>query len=104
MEKKLNTVLEYEFQDGDKAEMTLTFYKLYQLKSKRKDLYERYTQLMAKKSNDDLEMVEILYTAYACAHIDNLDSIMSEEEFMIKCGSDRRGINQILAQLIYPKK
>ena len=36
MEKKLNTTWEFEFCDGTTTELTLTFYKLYQLKAKNK--------------------------------------------------------------------
>lgn len=104
MEKNLNTNITYEFFDGDTVEMTLSFYKLYQLRAKRPRLYERYSKTMAKKENDDLDLIVILYTAYACANLDNLDNLMTEEEFMIKCGSDRRTANNIATQLLYPKK
>lgn len=105
MDKKINTTIDFEFYDGTTAKMTLTFYALYQLKSKNKSLYERYTQIMSsKKSTDELEMITILYTAYVCANLAEYESIMNEEEFMIKCGSDRDAVGKAVTALVRPKK
>lgn len=103
MEKKLNTTYEFEFCDGTKTELTLTYYKLYQLKAKNKTMYERYTKIMAKKQTEELEMVELLYIAYICAHL-NDEKLMTEEDFMILCGSDRMAVVNAVKGLTEPKK
>ena len=103
MEKKLNTTYEFEFCDGTKAELTLTFYKLYQLKAKHKAMYDRYMKIMSKKETEELEMIELLYIAYVCAHL-NDEKLMTEEDFMILCGSDRKAVINAVRGLTQPKK
>lgn len=104
MSKKLNTVIDFEFYDGTTAKMTLTFYALYQLKGKNKGLYDRYTKIMSTKTSDELEMITILYTAYVCANLSEFETLMTEEEFMIMCGSDREALASAIGQLLKPKK
>lgn len=108
MEKKMNTVIEYEFQDGTTTEMTLTFHKLYQLRNKNKNLYYRYNDAMnrmPKPNSEELDSITILYTAYVCAHMDeDEENLMSEVEFMIKCGSDRKEVARAARELTQPKK
>lgn len=106
MDKKLNTTYEFEFYDGTTTTLTLTFYALYQLKNKNKSLYERYLRTvnsMNKESVDELEMITMLYTAYICSHL-NDEEIMTEEEFMIKCGFDRVAIGKAVQALTQAKK
>lgn len=101
--KKMNTTIEFEFYDETKTEMTLTFYALYQLKNKNKGLYDRYSRIMTKGPADELEMITVMYAAYMCAHL-NDENLMTEEEFMIKCGSDRMAIRDAIQSLTQPKK
>ena len=104
MDKKIpNTIVEFEFCDGSKTELTLAFYKLYQLKAKNKELYKKYMENMQKSKTDEIETMEILYTAYICAHLDDED-VMSIEDFMILCGSDRIAVQEAAYNLIRPKK
>jgi hypothetical protein len=105
MEKKYNTTIDFEFCDGTTAKLTLTFYALYQLKSKNKALYNRYNNAMsasAKGGYDELEMLTILYVAYMCANMNEADC-MSEEQFIEKCGSDRVAVGNAVKQLTSPK-
>jgi hypothetical protein len=110
MDKPLNTKYVFEFQDGATAEMTLAFYALYMLRGKNKSLYERYNAAMnrmgdSKKGGyDELDTLTILYTAYLCAHIDRLDNVMTEEEFLMKCGNDRVAVGKALTDLTTAKK
>lgn len=105
MDKKMNTVIDFEFCDGSTEKITLQFYALYQLKAKDKKLYERYCAINAKpRITDELEMITILYTAYVCANLSNYESLMTEEEFMIKCGCDRKALNNAYRDMVYPKK
>lgn len=101
--EKLNTEYEFEFSNGEKTEMTLTFYKIYQLKSKNRKLYDRYNKIMIKGPEEELEAITVLYTAYVCAHLDQTD-IMNEEEFMIACGSNREAVNNAVITLTTGKK
>jgi hypothetical protein len=109
MNKPMNTKYVFEFEDGTTAEMTLAFYALYMLKSKNKSLYERYNQTMSRMGNqkpneyDELDAITILYAAYVCANLD-AENIMSEEEFMYQCGSDRMAVANAVRALTQPKK
>lgn len=110
MEKPMNTKYVFEFEDGTTCEMTLAFYALLMLKGKNKNLYDRYNKTyngMAdkKKEYDELETLVILYTAYRCANInESEENLMTEEEFVVKCGSDRRAIGRAVQRLLNPKK
>lgn len=104
METKLkNTIYEFEFCDGSKANLTLAFYKLIQLKSKHKSLYERYCKAQKQKELDELELITVLYAAYICANLDSAE-LMSEEEFAMMCGSDRIAVFTAYKELTQPKK
>lgn len=109
-DKPLNTKYIYEFEDGTTAEMTLAFYALYQLRGKNKGLYERYNAAMNRMGNqknggyDELDTITILYTAYLCANLNDIDSAMTEEEFLMKCGSDRISVARAVQHLTQPKK
>lgn len=98
-----NTCIDFKFEDGDSVKMTLAFYALYQLKTKNKSVYDKYNQVMTKGANEELDMIIVLYAAYLCANL-NEPTILSEEEFMIKCGSDRIAIKNAMEILIKPKK
>ena len=110
MDKPMNTKYVFEFEDGSTCEMTLAFYALLMLKGKKKSLYDRYNKSMntmtdKKKDYDELESLTILYTAYRCANINEPEEdLMSETEFIIKCGSDRKAIGKAMQRLINPKK
>ena len=106
MDKKMNTTIDFEYCDGSTAKLTLTFYALYQLKSKNKSLYNRYNEAIKdsqKNDYDELSMAVILYAAYVCANGDS-EGCMSEEEFLMKLGSDRIAAANAVKELINPKK
>lgn len=102
----LNTTYDFELADGNVVKMTLTFYALYQLRSKNKALYERYNRCISNTSKgnlDELDTITILYAAYVCANV-NDENLMGEEEFIMLCGSDRTAVGNALGALINPKK
>ena len=104
MNKQMNTVVEFNLCDGSTVKMTLAFYKLYQLRAKNESQYKKYNAAMNKRKDiDDLDTITILYTAYICANMEQTN-LMSEEEFMIACGSDRMEAGRALKALIQPKK
>lgn len=104
--KKLKNA-EYEFPlaDGTTVKTTITFYLLYQLKGKNRALYERYNKILQHTGKDDfdlLDMVTIVYVGYVCAHLGD-ENRMTEEEFLMICGSDITAINKAVTALIRPK-
>ena len=104
MEKKFNTTTTFYFEDGTSCEMTLYFYALYQLRSRNKPLYDKYNRIMSNLSKgnyEELDQLTVLYVAYLCA---DPDEPMTEEEFIIKCGCDRRAIGKVFKELTMPKK
>lgn len=110
MEKPMNTKYVFEFEDGTTCEMTLAFYALLILKGKNKNLYDRYNKSMngmtdKKKDYDELESLIILYTAYRCANINEPEeNLLSEKDFIIKCGSNRKAVGLAMQRLLNPKK
>ncbi len=104
MNRQMNTVVEFNLCDGSTVKMTLAFYKLYQLRAKNESQYKKYNAAMNKGKNiDDLDTITILYTAYVCANMEQ-PNLMTEEEFMIMCGSDRVETGRAVKALIQPKK
>ena len=99
---KMNTTVEFVLADGTKTDLTLTFYALYQMKAKHEGLYKRYNRIMTNGMNEELDMIAVLYAAYVCAHLHD-EAIMTEEEFMIGCGSDRRAVADAVKKLTTPK-
>lgn len=99
-----NTCIDFKFEDGDSVKMTLAFYALYQIKNVNKGLYDRYNKIMTKGASEEIEMITVLYTAYVCANIADIANCMTEEEFMIRCGSDRMAVKDAMEKLIKPKK
>lgn len=96
-----NTFLDFKFEDGETTKMTLTFYAVYQLKNKNKKVYDEYNKVMAGGVKEELDLITVLYAAYLCAHLD--EECMSFEEFLIKCGSNRRRVRETVAALQSPK-
>lgn len=104
MEKSaLATRYNFEFYDGSTCEMTLAFILLKKLSSKNKTLYDRYNKIMANGGKDEFDTLTVLYAAYVCANIDS-ENLMSEDEFIEKCGCDRWALNDALQSLTNPKK
>lgn len=107
MDKKmLNTTYDFPLADGTTVKLTLAFYHLYQLKSKHKNLYMRYNKIMQEtdgNSFDILDMVTVCYVAYMCANMD-AETVLTEEEFYMLCGSDMTVVGNAVKHLITPKK
>jgi len=76
--------IKYLLLDGTEVEMELTLESLYQLKDKRNEDYQRINSILLNGVRDIFEQITILYTAYLCANIDNIDTCMNYEEFKKK--------------------
>lgn len=98
----LATLYTFTFEDGDTCTMTLSFIRLKRLSSKNRDLYNAYNKIMTNGSKDELETLTVLYAAYVCANLDG--EVMSEDEFIEKCGSDRYALRDAVEALTKPKK
>lgn len=99
----LATRYEFEFYDGTTCQMTLAFILLKKLASKNKALYDRYNKIMANGGKDEFDTLTVLYAAYVCANMES-ESLLTEDEFIEKCGCDRVAINEAMQAMTNPKK
>lgn len=99
----LATRYTFEFCDGSTCEMTLAFIQLKRLSSKSKSLYDRCQKIMTNGGKDEFDILTVLYTAYVCANMNN-EILLTEDEFIEKCGSDRQALSDAFIALTTPKK
>lgn len=99
----LATGYTFEFYDGSTCEMTLAFILLKKLSSKNKTLYERCQKVLANGAKDEFDMLTVLYAAYVCANMNN-ENLLTEDEFIEKCGCDRNAIITASKALTSAKK
>jgi len=59
--------IEYEMEDGEKIEMSLTFAQIMKLRSEDKELYDKVNKVLTKGPEDVMEIPTVLYAAYLCA-------------------------------------
>lgn len=106
MAKGKNTLVDFELESGETVKMTLAFYLLLGLKQHRKDVYDRYNRIQVKGPTEEMDVVTVLYAAYLCAYIQKngtADGAMSEQDFLIGCGSDRKAVMDAYKSLTNPK-
>lgn len=102
-----NTFLDLELENGEVIKLTLNFTRLLQLKNKRKNIYEKYNNILLKGTKDVIEdSIITLYTAYLCANIEYLEdnSLMSLETFTESIPQNFILINEYNDKLLNPKK
>lgn len=100
-----NTYVDFELEDGTTVKLTLQFYRLYMLKNtNKKAVYDRYNKINAEGFKEELDMVDVLYTAYLCANVKEIDTCMTREEFLINMPVDREYIGDTYNMLVNPKK
>ena len=104
MEKTLNTIIQFEMADGQKVEMTLNYWALYQLRGKETETetYDEYNKIMARGVKEELDMTVILYTGYLCANLNK--QCMGYEEFLQRCPTNRAVVRATVGALTTPKK
>ena len=78
----MNGKIKMKLENGKEVELALNFASLYKIRGLKKDVYDRYNKVIMKGTEDTFDTVTILYTAYLCANVDNLDECMGEIEFM----------------------
>ena len=69
MEK--NTYFKLKMETDEIIDVTLNFYRLYQLKTKNPDAYSKYFKITSKGLEDEFSVWQVIYTGYLCAHIDD---------------------------------
>lgn len=92
-------------QDGSEEDLTLNLGALYELRKKHKELSDRYFKLykkMQSKDFNELDMGELFYIAYACAHPN--EKIMRKEEFLCSITDSREEHANIFQQMFGVKK
>ena len=99
----LNTFVKHTFADGSTVDCTITMSKVLALSNKNKDLHKLMGRLISKGSEDIFEMIRFVYGAYLCAHI-NEEDVLTESEFVDRCGDDYVGIGKTMRALVDPKK
>lgn len=108
MSKEINnlktTNMEFELNDGEKINLVINFSLLYQLRSKNKSIYDKYSKTILVGSEDLFDFIQIIYVAYLCANIDSLENCMSFDTFIEKMPNDVRKIAEVAGELTQPKK
>lgn len=95
---------EFELNDGEIIKLVINFGLLYQLRAKKKEVYEKYSNTILMGSKDLFDFIQILYVAYLCANITEIDSCMSFDIFIEKMPSDVTMIITTAQELTQPKK
>ena len=93
----------FEFEDGSTCEMTLAFILLKKMASKHKDAYAKCQKVLTNGAKDEFDMLAVLYGAYVCANMDS-ENLMSENDFIEKCGCDRVAMMEAFQTMTNPKK
>lgn len=98
-----NTVIEFQLNNDEKVNLTLTFGKLNVLRSVNNELYTRYNEIIYGKREDIMDMVTIIYVAYWCANFGN-ETYHKEDEFIDLVPFDMLEIQRAYNSLMRPKK
>ena len=97
----------FTFCDGTTCEMTLSFALLKKMASRgkeRRELVNRYHQIQSKSNGTEFDTLTVAYVAYVCANMDSNEHLMTEDEFIVKCGTDRFELNEAMQAMTNPKK
>lgn len=111
---ELATMYEFEFCDGTTCKLSLSFIRLKMLSSVNPTLFGEVMEIMSRECNDIFEALKVLYGAYVCANIEvakrdqkiffaQRRKLMTEDEFIERCGSDRVAIIEALQKITDPK-
>ncbi len=99
-----NSFISFPLENGEEVKLTLTFQKLNILKSVDNELYTRFNKIFYQgKSDDVLDMVTVIYTAYWCANIGNNEKY-KEAEFVDQVPFDIPLIERTFNALTKTKK
>ena len=99
-----NTYQEFVLENGETVKLTLTFGKLNVLKSVNNELYTRFNKVLYGKSEDMLDLVSIVYSAYWCANYNVAEKLYTEQEFIELVPFDMNELKRVFTSLTQPKK
>lgn len=101
-----NTYVKYTLIDGTTVELTLAFFLLKVLESKKPEIVDRYYKIMSKQQKDmrESDIITVIYTAYCCANVFSDEELFDEDTFTILMGSDRVSLRGITNRLVGAKK
>lgn len=104
MKKVLDSTMHaFEMADGSTVQMTLSFRRLMELKTRNKQQYENCNRIMMEGPKDIFDNVSILYTAYLCA-LDEKEIPMGYDAFVDGLPGYMNVVNEMVQDLIRPKK
>ena len=98
-----STVKKLELLNGEEVDLTLNFKRLLEVRSKRKDLYERYNKIIMNGTKDGFDVITVIYTAYLCG-LDDVENGMTEEDFLEVLPPYIMTLNTIARDLVSAKK
>jgi hypothetical protein len=98
-----STVKKLKLLSGKEVDLTLNFKRLLEVRSKRKDLYERYNNIIMQGTKDSFDVITVIYTAYLCG-LNQIEDGMSEDEFMDELPPYIMTLNAIVRDLVTAKK
>lgn len=98
-----STKKRFTLADGTEVELCLNFKRLYSLKEKRKNLYNRYNNIIMNGAKDVFDFITVLYAAYICG-LENEADAMSEECFVEKMPPYQAIVVEMVKELTEPKK
>ena len=70
MAQEKNSYLSFELTNGDTVQLTLSFYRLYQLRTSDPNQYKEYFRVTEKGLKDEFDVWTQIYTAYRCANLE----------------------------------
>ena len=98
-----NTLLDFKLEDGNIVKLTLTFGKLNVLKSVNNALYQKFNKILSGKSEEFLDLVDVIYVAYWCANFGN-EKLISQKDFIELVPFDIPTIKEAFDILTHVKK
>lgn len=98
-----NTVVKFKLANDTEVELTLTFRKLNLMKSVNHELYNKFNRILSGKSEEILDLVTVIYSAYWCQNYGN-DEMLSESDFVDLMPFDIAEIRRVFRILTQPKK
>lgn len=103
MDKSRITFYEMELADGSKVKLALAYSLLFQLRKLKPKVYEEYNEVAMNGTKDELKHIDLIYAAYLCANIENVDECMSKEKFINLLPEEHYTIPVMTAALLYGK-
>lgn len=98
-----STITDFTLVDGTKVGLTLNFSRLLEVRSKRKDTYERYNKVIMEGLTDIFDQITVVYTAYLCG-LEDLETAIPRKEFIELIPPNQMHLSKLVKELLDPKK